>query len=217
MKKLLCRSMVVFLLTFLSLAQTAPVFAQTQVAECGAGVSNLSINGLNQNVSFGATSHQISITFDSKNPYSAYYLGLATEGKSTIYTNEVVANRIGTTQRYTATFTINDPNALSAFSGSEQRTFAVSFWAQRTLWSDALCDIGSYTVQPESIDQNNPDKYCGTYKLDTFECKAVDGTLYPSANHKMCDGSQNTDSRYECCSKNFLSLTNNVCPSTPVS
>jgi len=202
---------------FLLVTQLTPVFAQQTIADCGAGVSNLSINGLNQSLNFGATSHQISITFDSKNPYSAYYLGLATEGKSTIYTDEIVASRIGSTQRYTATFIINDPNALSAFSATDPRTFDATFFAKRTAWFDKLCDIGSYSVQAETVDQNNPEHYCGNYDDRTSECVSIDGTRYSSTQLDLCDGSANANSQYDCCAKNFLSVTNNVCPSAPIS
>src|SRR3989344_1463858 len=213
---------------FVLLMLIAPHFSTVNaeeyvIAGCGtawlvSGVDITNITGLGTTIRSGTSSHQISITFDSSENYSEYYLKINSQGNSTITTDRVSANPI-TANRYSVTFIINDENALRAFSTTQARTFDVTFFAKRTYF-DELCSIGSYTVRPaelDSINVNTPDKYCGTYKGDTFECRAVDGILYPSADHSLCDGSRNTNSQYECCSKGFLSLTQNICPSEPIS
>ncbi|NCN06355.1 MAG: hypothetical protein GW946_00745 [Candidatus Pacebacteria bacterium] len=217
---MLKKTVVTFVLVLLLLQQnTSAVLAQSEdnPLSCGKGfwtpgIDIVAIEGLSGTIINSQESHTISIDFYSEVNFPEYYLRIDTPGNSSIYTDRISAESNGS-DKYKTTFVINDLLALAAFSTTEARTYTVTFFANRNNRFDEMCEVGNYVVKPQEIqvDLNNPDRYCGIYDDSTFECVAMDGTKYPSENHNLCSNSQ-----YGCCSKAYLSLTNNVCPSEQI-
>jgi len=204
--------------------QFSQVNAQSYLIEnCGQGpfipgINILEINGIGGTpLNSGANSHNISIKYDTEGNYPNLYLKISSKGKKTFTTEQITPIRPPNTnyKRFEVNFSLTDSSILKAFSGTDSRDFEVSLHTKRTYF-DKMCELGSYTVQKEVLDTNNPDHYCGTTTGSNI-CTSIDGTQYTSSQFDPCSGASNTNSQYGCCSLDFLAATNNVCPATQIS
>ncbi|MDA1079986.1 MAG: hypothetical protein O2840_04850 [bacterium] len=228
--KIITKKLIHLALFFLLVAsQSSGVAARDSTLSCGSipfldpGVTISSIEGLDQIIQLNSATHNVSIIFSTTKVRSEYFLKVAYDGTTVVQTPRVSPEQSGSNYKITFVLsTATDLAILNSFNDDTlARTFDVTLFANRG-WAlgDELCEIGNYTVAtPEllsEIDVNQPGKYCGVYDPRTFECVTTDGTKVQSADHDMCDGSQNNNSQYECCSVKYLSLTNNVCPSEQI-